>query len=82
MPGLHSSPGQALKGGDYEFDASWDKVWESAREGGASAAAAALAGGSEADAPYTFRQPNRHVGGEGLLERGTELFRRGELQVR
>jgi len=55
-------------------------VWESAREGGASAAAAALAGGSEADAPYTFRQPNRHVGGEGLLERGTELFRRGELQ--
>ena len=61
----------SLKGGDY--DTSWDQLWQEA--GGADG----LSQTSDAEAPYRFHADNPHLGGTNLLERGTELFRRGEL---
>ncbi|MDC0525915.1 hypothetical protein OAO87_02855 [bacterium] len=64
---------QGLKGGDY--DASWDRLW-----GGGEAEVDAAHAVSDAEAPYAFHENNPHRGGAHLLEKGTQLFKRGEVR--
>lgn len=63
---------KALSGGDYE--ASWNDAWD-----GLSANEDALFATDDASAPYRFHSDNPFLGGTDLLERGTSLFREGDL---
>ena len=63
---------QSLSGGDYH--ASWEEAWQGTAE-----PVDALDAYDDAHAPYRFHADNPHLGGSNLLERGTILFRQGEL---
>ena len=67
---------QSLRGQDYE--ASWDDLW--AQSQGLNDSLDAAHQLSDAEAPYTFHENNPYIGQSNLLEKGTELFRRGELK--
>jgi Flp pilus assembly protein TadD len=61
---------QSLRNADY--DASWEDAWVQGMSGDALDVA-------DADAPYRFHKNNPYIGSTDLLQRGIDLFRRGEL---